>query len=405
MSDPLPARADAVVIGGGIVGACCADALAAAGLSVAVVERHALAGGTTAAGEGNILVSDKELGPELDLALDSNRRWSELGAELAASNVGVDMELEPKGGLMVALTDAGHTAITELAVAQRAAGVQAEPVDPAGARELEPHLTRDLVGGMFYPQDQQVQPVKAAAALLRRARDRGATLHSHTMLLGLTRGGDGRLTGVVTDRGRIATEVVVNAAGVWSAAVAELAGTELAIRPRRGQILVTEPLPQMVNRKVYDADYVGTVGASDPTAAGISAVVEGTRAGTILIGSSRELVGFDRRPNLPLLARMAARALELFPVLGDAHLLRSYLGFRPYSPDHLPVIGEDPVVPGLFHATGHEGAGIGLAPATGALIAALVTGTSPSVDPTPFAADRSGLRVAGEPVEAEVAHG
>ena len=402
MSPTPPRTADAVVVGAGIVGACCADALSAAGLRVAIVERHGLAGGTTAAGEGNILVSDKELGPELELALLSNRLWTELGEELDAAaaapgataddRAAADIELEAKGGLMVAMTDAGHRAITDLAVQQRAAGVVAEPVDAAAAAELEPHLTPDLVGALHYPQDQQGQPVKASAAVLRRARGRGASLHPDTPVTGLTRGQSGRITGVLTRRGEISTEVVVNAAGVWSRQLAAMAGVDLPIAPRRGQILVTEPLPQLVNRKVYDADYVGTVGASDPTAAGISSVVEGTRAGTILIGSSRELVGLDRRSNLPLLASMAARAIELFPVLADVHLLRTYLGFRPYSPDHLPVIGEDGEVAGLFHATGHEGAGIGLAPATGVLLASLVTGATPPLDPTPFAADRPSLR-------------
>lgn len=394
VSTPLPASADAVVVGAGIVGACCADALTAAGLKVAIVERHGLAGGTTAAGEGNILVSDKEPGPELELALLSNRLWSELGAGLATDTGFGDIELEAKGGLMVAMTASGHDAITALAVEQRAAGVVAEPVDPAAAAELEPHLTPRLMGGLFYPQDQQVQPVKASAALLHRARRRGATLHGRTPVTGFTRGRDGRITGVVTGRGTIATEVVVDAAGVGSRELAAMLGIDLPIAPRRGQILVTEPLPTLVHRKVYDADYVGTVGAADPSAAAISSVIEGTRAGTILIGSSRELVGLDRRPALPLLAAMAARAIELFPVLADVHLLRSYLGFRPYSPDHLPVIGVDGEVAGLFHATGHEGAGIGLAPATGALIASLVTATTPPLDPTPFAPTRPSLRAA-----------
>lgn len=389
---PLPTAVDAVVVGAGIVGACCADALASAGLRVAIVERYGLAGGTTAAGEGNILVSDKEPGPELELALLSNRLWTQLGAELAADTGFGDIELEAKGGLMVATTTAGHDAITGLAVEQRAAGVVAEPADPAAAAELEPHLTPGVVGGVFYPQDQQVQPVKASAALLHRARQRGATLHGRTPVTGFTRGRDARLTGVVTSRGTIATEVVVNAAGVWSRELAAMAGVDLPVAPRRGQILVTEPLPTLVHRKVYDADYVGTVGAADPSAAAISSVIEGTRAGTILIGSSRELVGLDRRPNLRLLAAMAARAIELFPVLADVRLLRTYLGFRPYPPDHLPVIGADGEVGGLFHATGHEGAGIGLAPATGALVAALVTATPPPLDPAPFAADRPALR-------------
>ena len=142
-----------------------------------------------------------------------------------------------------------------------------------------------------------------------------------------------------------------------------------------------------VRHKVYAAEYVANV-ASESTDLQISAVVEGTRSGTILIGASRERVGFDRTFSLPVLRRLAAQAIELFPFLARVHAIRVYQGFRPYCPDHLPVIGPDPRVPGLMHACGHEGAGIGLAPATGALIAAALTGTAPAIPLTQFRPDR-----------------
>ena len=91
-------------------------------------------------------------------------------------------------------------------------------------------------------------------------------------------------------------------------------------------------------------------------------MVEGTRSGTVLIGASRERVGFDRTISIPVVRQLAAQAIALFPVLAGINLMRVYAGFRPYCPDHLPVIGEDPRLPGLLHACGHEGAGIGLAP-------------------------------------------
>jgi glycine/D-amino acid oxidase-like deaminating enzyme len=197
----------------------------------------------------------------------------------------------------------------------------------------------------------------------------------------------GRVVAVRTRSLRIPTGAVVNAAGVWADSVAALAGVSLPIAPRRGFVLVTEPLPMMVRHKVYAADYLANVasGSADLQA---SAVVEGTPAGTILIGASRERVGFDRTFALPVLRRLARQAIALFPFLATVTLLRAYRGFRPYTPDHLPVIGPDPRVAGLFHACGHEGAGIGLAPATGHLMAQLLTESPTDVDPTPFAAER-----------------
>ena len=99
-------------------------------------------------------------------------------------------------------------------------------------------------------------------------------------------------------------------------------------------------------------------------------------------------MGFDTTFALPVLGRLAAQAIDLFPFLAGVHALRAYRGFRPYSPDHLPVIGPDPRVPGLVHACGHEGAGIGLSPVTGALVASALTGGPPPLDPTPFRPDR-----------------
>jgi len=119
-------------------------------------------------------------------------------------------------------------------------------------------------------------------------------------------------------------------------------------------------------------------------------VVEATASGTVLIGASRERVGFDRSPSLRVVGMLAARATRLFPVLSEARAIRFYRGFRPYCPDHLPVIGADERLAGLLHACGHEGAGVGLAPATGHLIAQLAAGQAPAVSLAPFAPGRFG---------------
>ncbi|MER7964592.1 NAD(P)/FAD-dependent oxidoreductase [Streptomyces ardesiacus] len=397
-----------VVVGAGVVGAACAFHAASAGLDVTVVDRGPVGAGTTSRGEGNVLLSDKEPGPELALARLSRTLWDEAGRELGADT----LELEPKGGLVVASTDESLAGLREFAARQEAAGVRAEPVDRV--RDLEPHLAPGIPGGVHYPQDAQVQPVLAAAALLRAAVRRGARFHTGEVVGALTtRDGDrtplgptplgptplgptshgptshgpapvgpvleglvpgGRITGVRTAAGEVLpADAVVNAAGTWGGEVGRRLGAPVEVLPRRGFVLVTEPLPPMVRHKVYSADYVANVASSD---AGLetSCVVEGTRGGTILVGASRERVGFDTTLNTAVVARLAAQACRLFPFLRGVHLMRAYRGFRPYCPDHLPVIGPDPRVPGVVHACGHEGAGIGLAPGTGALVTAHLLG-------------------------------
>ncbi|MGW5531851.1 NAD(P)/FAD-dependent oxidoreductase [Streptomyces xanthochromogenes] len=366
---------DVIVVGAGIVGAACAHYAARAGLRVTVLDRGPVAGGTTGSGEGNLLVSDKAPGPELELALKSAELWRELAERLPPG-----IEYEPKGGLVVASDEAALTALRTFAAAQERAGVTVRHVAADRLPDLEPHLARGLAGGVHYSQDAQVMPALAATHLLRAS---GAEVRLGQEVTGLLTGPGGAVRGVRTASGVFHAPYVVNAAGTWGGELARLAGVLLPVLPRRGFVLVTEPLPRVVRHKVYAADYVADV-ASDSAALQTSAVVEGTPAGPVLIGASRERVGFDRALSVPALRRLAAGATALFPVLAGVRVIRTYAGFRPYLPDHLPAIGTDARVPGLLHACGHEGAGIGLAPVTGRIIADCLTGAQPPLDIGPF---------------------
>ena len=365
----MSGTAGVVIVGAGIIGAACAHRLARAGVSTVVVDRDEVGSGTTSRGEGNILVSDKGPGPELELALLSRERWLQLGEELG----GDAFELDLKGGLVVADIEPAMHALERFADNQAAAGVHVEAVtDP---RECEPHLADDLIGARYYPQDMQLQPVRAAAALLRAARQHGADYRPYTEVVGPVLGSRGRLLGVRTAVGDVLeADAVINAAGTWGGVVSERLGAPIPVLPRRGFVLVTEPVPPLVRHKVYSADYVDNVGSSEETLQ-TSCVVEWTRGGTILIGASRERVGFDATLNPRTVARLARSATRMLPVLRDLSLLRVYRGFRPYCTDHLPVIGPDPRQPAVIHACGHEGAGIGLATGTAELVHDYVTGT------------------------------
>lgn len=389
-------RTRVVVVGAGIIGAACARELAVAGFDVLVLDRAGAAAATTSHGEGNILVSDKGPGPELELAQLSRRLWPEVLAALAERTPSPDrpeashgvhsVEWDPKGGIVVATTTEGAEALLPFAAAQRTAGVRAEIMDDAALTAAEPFLTAHRTAAVHYPDDAQVQPAGAAGALLADALRAGARLRTGVEVLGaVTRGS--RLTALRTADGPVAADVFVNAAGPWSGEVAHRLGVPLDIRPRRGEVLVTAPLPPTVFHKVYDADYVGAVGSGAGDLQ-TSAVVESTRAGSVLLGSSRRRVGFDDRLRPEVLSAIAAKALKLFPSLAGVHVMRAYGGFRPYVPDHLPVIGADPRLAGLWHATGHEGAGIGLSVGTARLLRQLLTGSATAIDTSPFRVDR-----------------
>lgn len=382
----------AIVIGAGIVGAACARSLAIVGLDVTVIDRSTAASATTARGEGNLLVSDKAPGPELVMALAAAKRWPALVRELA-DELGdgfPGIEYEPKGGLVVATTEDGAAPLLRFAAAQRSAGVDARELSVPEALSLEPDLNPAITAAVHYPQDAQVHPVNAAEALLASARRHGARVRQNVNLSGPILDANGTLLGIATNEGELHADAIIVAAGPWSGEVARTLGVTLPVRPRRGMVLVTSRMPKRIFHKVYDADYVGAVGSGD-AALQTSGVVESTESGNVLIGSSREQLGFDDRLRVDTIAQVAAKAIRLFPFLADQAVIRTYGGFRPFMPDHLPLVSPDHRMPGLWHATGHEGAGIGLAPITGELIAALIAGEAAPCDPAPYSLARKSL--------------
>src|SRR6218665_884982 len=277
---------------------------------------------------------------------------------------------------------------------QRRAGADAHELTRDQTHRLEPDLTPPVTAAVLYPEDSQVQPVIATEALLASARRRGASVRTGVTVTGGVHDSGGRLVGVSTSGGDIRADHIVNAAGPWSGDVARVLGVGLPVRPRRGNVLVTTRMAHRVFHKVYDGDYVGATQSAD-VGLQTSSVVETTAAGTVLIGSSREQCGFDDSLRITPLREIAAKAIRLFPFLATASVMRSYGGFRPYMPDHLPGIGQDLRLPGLGHAPGHEGAGIGLSLATAELLRAGITDceveASFPIDIASFAVNRASL--------------
>ena len=382
-NDEPPASADVVVVGGGVIGAACCLALAEAGLATVLVEAGRLGGGASGACEGNLLVSDKRPGPELELARRSLQLFPGLAERLET-----DVQLEAKGGLLVALTAAALAELRRHGETMAAAGLRVEPLDPAAALEAEPVLNPELAGAALFAEDMQLCPLRLVLALARGAERRGARVVEGCGLERLVLDG-GRVAAVETSRGRVACGDVVLAAGVASAGIAAAVGLDLPLVGRRGQILVSAPHPGLIRRKVYDFGYQATI-ESRGAGVEVATVLETTRRGNVLIGASREFGDSAAAPDIDVNARLAAGALELAPGLGGLEILRSYAGVRPAIEDGLPAIGPAAGLDGLWLACGHEGAGIGLAPGTAEMIAAMLTGAVPPVAPEAFSPGRFG---------------
>jgi D-hydroxyproline dehydrogenase subunit beta len=379
---------DVVVVGAGIVGAATAWELARRGIATTLLDRDEVASGTTGLGEGNVLCSDKDAGPELDLTVLGMAVYDELDERFA----GV-ARIRRKGALIVH-PDA-RTWAAEPARAQRlrAAGVAAELVAADDVPALEPRLTGPLHGALHVPGDLQCDPRAITRALAADAAARGATVRAHAPVrrVLVEPAGDGRATGVeLADGERISADAVVLAAGPWTGPLAASAGVALPLEPRKGQLLrlrLPEPDERWLRHKVVDGSYLLSVTSA---AAGqqVSTVIETTWDGHLVVGSTRERCGFDPTVDARLEAAVRERAARLVPAVAGLARDDAWVGFRPWLPDHLPAIGPSARVPGLWLATGHEGAGVALGPITGRVIAGAIAGEPPPMDLTPFAPDR-----------------
>ena len=359
-------RADAIVVGAGIVGAACARALAREGMQVTILDAAYAGGGTTAAGMGHLVAMDDS--PEqLALTALSVELWRELRPALADA-----VEFDPCGTIWVAEDAAQMDAVREKELVYREHGIRCEVLAPARLAELEPNLRSGLAGGLFLPGDAVLYPPRAALWLLDDARAHGAAIREGCAVDEITS------HAVRCDHEMLEADVIVNAAGTLSARLTP----ELPILPRKGHLAITDRAPGFCRHQLVELGYLTS--AHVMTNESIAFNVQPRTTGQVLIGSSRELVGWDASTNRDVLRQMLDRAVRFMPSLSGLSIIRTWTGFRPATPDKLPLIWPWGPTAGLWIAAGHEGLGITTSLGTARLLADLVVGRQTPFDATPF---------------------
>lgn len=357
-------RPDALVVGAGVVGAAVARALAAEGMRVQVLESGFPGGGTTAAGMGHVVVME-DSPAQLALTVRSRALLADLESRLDDAT-----ELDRCGTLWIAEDAPQLDVVHEKRRILEGAGVPTEFLDAQSLAEAEPNLRSGLYGALRVTDDRVVYPPGFTRWLLRDAQ---IELRTGVEVRAV------RAKGVVTASGEhLEADVVVNAAGVRAPELTP----GLPIVPRKGHLLITDRQPDFCRHQLVELGYLKS--AHTMSTASVAFNVQPRRTGQLLIGSSRELVGWDPSINREILKRMLDRAVSFLPRLRGVSAIRSWTGFRPAVEDKLPLIGRWSGVEGLWIAAGHEGLGITTALATGELIRDLVLGRAPSLDPVPF---------------------
>jgi sarcosine oxidase subunit beta len=362
-----PKTADVVIIGAGVIGASIAFHLTRRGIKPLVVEKNDPAAGSSGACDGLVFLQSKKPGLHLKLALESRKRFEELIHVL-----GSGIEFKNTGGMCVIENEAELAAMRLLVDEQRRGGLEMELIDGDEARCREPCLSEKVIAAAFSTLDAQVNPYALTFAFLAAAKSAGASILTGVEVNGIEVV-SGKVTAVSTGNGRISTPVVINAAGAMAAEVGRLAGLKIPITPRRGQILVTAAVPPLLRHCLISAQYVAAKFNPELAArGGMGFSLEQADSGNILIGSSREFVGFDRRTTFDGIRTIASRIIPVVPALKHVPVIRTFGGLRPYTPDGLPILGKVAGLKGFIMAAGHEGDGIALSAITGELIGDLI---------------------------------
>ena len=412
----LPAQADVVVIGGGIIGVFAAYYLARRGVSVAVVEKGRIGAEQSSRNWGWCRQQNRDA-RELPMATKSLELWEQFAAD-----TGEDTGFRRCGLLYLSNDDDELARWTKWRDFARTAGVTTHMLSSSEASARGRLTGRAWKGGVFSPSDGTADPGKAAPAVAAALMKLGGTVHQNCAARGIEVEG-GRVSGVVTEAGTIKTRTVVFAGGAWASSFCRQLGIRFPQATVRQSIVrvtgVTEPVPDALHTarvsitRRSDGSYnlaISGRGRVDPTAQLLRFApqflpmfakrwrnvfpggLEGIRAGHETLARWRldaptpmeRMRILDPRPDAAAVRQTYTRAVELLPVLGQAGIANAWAGFVDNTPDGVPGIGEVSEIPGFILAAGFSGHGFGIGPGAGHLIADLVTGEKPIFDPAPY---------------------
>ena len=373
------------MIGGGIIGAACADELTRRGASVTLVEREELAAGASGRNQGLwVPPEDPALHP---IAAKSLARYLEV-AEEAPLPVWIDQT--PIGTVFVAVDEEalGPTRRILEGVSQ---GGRVEELDVAALADAEPEIARDVACAWLIDSGHRLDPGALTVGLALLAASRGAEIRHHLTARALRTNGD-RVTGVVTDDGPIGADEVVVAAGPWSPRLLEPVGVRLSVIGVRGWLVRVDPAQPLVHHLVRTVERMperierppaGDVARNGlPTSDDYGSVVHPHVDGTALIGSSRAAWLTPEPEDASVPQRILTDAIRVVPRLAEAPMVSSWWGLRPMTPDERPLIGR--AREGLIVATGHGSEGVINGAGTAELVGAIVSGEAPPIDAAVF---------------------
>jgi glycine oxidase len=365
---------DVVIIGGGVIGCAIAYYLRKSNVAVTVIDKGEIGAGASSAAAGLLapLGSLPGPGPLADLLLASWSIFPSLVPELEQAS-GISLAYEQSGSLRVARNPNNVANLRKRVNSWQPLGLEMRWLTGDEARQREPLLAPDISAAIYAPEESQVKAPHVVKAFARAAANLGAKFSPHTNIIGMDIR-DNNITRVFTTqpRGEIQCNHLIIATGAWTRETGGLLDLSLPVEPQRGQILTLEqPTPPLKHIIFGEAVYLAP--KSD---------------GTIVVGATKDEVGFDKRLTAGGIAWLLTTAIRLLPSLEGAAIDQMWAGLRPKTPDNLPILGKVPSLENVTLAAGHGSIGIMLSAITGKSIAELVvTGRVPELI-VPFSVER-----------------
>lgn len=378
---------DVAVIGAGAIGTSVAYHLTKKGYSVALVERGDIADGTSSRCDAVALICDKKPGIDTKMGYASIQVLKQLAKEFS-----YNFEFSQRGSLYVCETDQELAIAKEYVEQQQADGYAMRMVDNKEMQAIEPYLAKDLIGGIWTEPDSSMSPYLLCFAFVEEAKKLGMKVFDRHTVTNIKRDAKGAVESIVTDKGEIKTKRIVNCGGAWAAALGEMVGINIPIKPRKGVILISEKTFKVAHQKVHEFGYMLSKFEDINFKRNVSELVEKhnvafaiepTEADNFLLGGHREFKGYDISTEIEVMKAIAERGIRFFPIIKEINCIRAYAGVRPYVEDHLPVVSAVEEVPGYYIAAGHEGDGISLSGITGRMMTQIIAG-----EPTDFNIDK-----------------
>ena len=369
-------KKDVRVIGGGLMGLSTAYYLSKAGRSVVVLEKKEIGAGASGACDDMILLQSKKPGIALTLAMESLEMYRGLSDELE-----YDLGFQSRGGTVLIEDDRQLRVMEDYVKQQQSYGLKVDIIDKKTLKTYQPHVRADIVASTYSAEDSQVDPLRMMRALVYQAGRRGVEILRGQEVTALDNKGGHWF--VSTGAGEtVECDAVVNAAGAWASQIGALVGINVPIRPRKGQLAITEQIPALGKTNVWTSSYIASkidkslMPDRGPYAKeiGLGFSFTQTHEGNYLIGSTREDAGYDKTTSVRAIATIIQQAKEYFPVLNNVNIIRTIAGFRPYSADGNSIVGPVDGLPGFFIVAGHEGDGVALTPIMGKTMADMVLG-------------------------------